>query len=83
MRPVNLAALLEAIPICSSIVVTGQKAAETLSGIIGVETPQVGKSIEADFAGRRYTIWRMPSSSRAYPRPIEWKAEFYRKVFGL
>ena len=26
-------------------------------------------------------LWRMPSSSRAYPRPVEWKAGFYRKVF--
>ncbi len=32
-------------------------------------------------AGREMTLWRMPSSSRAYPRPVEWKAEFYRRPF--
>ena len=34
------------------------------------------------FAGRDLTLWRMPSSSRAFPRPVEWKAEFYRKVLS-
>lgn len=33
------------------------------------------------FAGRDLRLWRMPSTSRAYPRPVEWKAEFYRRVF--
>ena len=83
MRPVNLAALLERMPGCHSVVVTGQKAADTLQSITGTKMPEVGKSVVTDFDGRRLTLWRMPSSSRAYPRPIEWKAEFYRKVFGL
>ncbi len=83
VRPVNLAALLGRMPGCHSVVVTGQKAADTLGSIVGVRMPEVGQSVCADFAGRRLTLWRMPSSSRAYPRPVEWKAEYYRKVFGL
>lgn len=82
VRPTDLAALLSHIPDCRSVVVTGQKAADTLGSVVGVTMPEVGKCVEADFAGRRLTLWRMPSSSRAYPRPIEWKADFYRKVFG-
>ena len=82
VRPTNLEALLEQIPLCRTIVATGQKSAETLQAVIGFEALPVGECCETDFVGRRFTVWRMPSSSRAYPRPIEWKAEFYRKVLG-
>ena len=30
---------------------------------------------------RRLRFWRMPSSSRAYPLPLERKAEYYRRLF--
>lgn len=84
VRPTDLAALLERMPECRSVVVTGQKASDTLRDIVGAgEMPEVGKSVCVDFADRRLILWRMPSSSRAYPRPIEWKAEFYRKIFGV
>ena len=42
-------------------------------------TPQ-GAWPDIDYANRHITVWRMPSSSRAYPRPVEWKAAFYQKV---
>lgn len=80
VREVDLAALLERIPDCRAIVTTGQKATDTLCAITGCAAPPVGGAVEADFAGRRLKLWRMPSSSRAYPRPVEWKAEYYRKV---
>lgn len=79
-RPTDLAALLEQIPDCHTIVATGQKSAETLQDIMGCAPLPVGGCVETDFAGRHITVWRMPSSSRAYPRPVEWKAAFYQKV---
>lgn len=82
VREVDLAALLAWIPDCRTIVTTGGKATETLCALTGAPQPAVGASVDFDFAGRRMTLWRMPSSSRAYPRPVEWKAEFYRKVFA-
>ena len=48
-----------------------------------IDEPAVGQSIGFEYAGRNMRLWRMPSSSRAYPRPVEWKAEFYRKVFEM
>ena len=30
---------------------------------------------------REIRFWRMPSTSRAYPLPLEKKAEAYRKLF--
>lgn len=81
VREVDLGALLVRIPDCRTIVATGGKAAGTLCAMVGAPQPAVGTSVGFDFAGRRMTLWRMPSSSRAYPRAVEWKAEFYRKVF--
>ena len=82
VREVDLAALLAAIPDCRAIVTTGQKATDTLCAVTGCEAPPIGGCTETEYAGRRLKLWRMPSSSRAYPRPVEWKAEYYRKVFS-
>lgn len=79
-RPTDVAALLGRIPECRNVVATGQKAAETLQALMGVEAPKVGGYVEVEYAGRMLKFWRMPSSSRAYPRPVEWKAEFYRRL---
>lgn len=82
VSPTDIAGLLEQIPECRAVVATGLKSAETLQSVVGCGPLSVGECIEADFAGRRLAVWRMPSSSRAYPRPIEWKAEYYRKVLA-
>lgn len=81
VREVDLAALLARIPQCRTLVTTGQKATDTLRAITGCGEPAVGESVAFEYAGRSMRLWRMPSSSRAYPRPVEWKAGFYRKVF--
>lgn len=81
VREVDLAALLARIPHCRTLVTTGQKATDTLRAVTGCGEPAVGESVAFEYAGRSMRLWRMPSSSRAYPRPVEWRAEFYRKVF--
>ena len=84
VEPTDVAALLRRIPACRTVVVTGEKAAETVLLSLGRHAeryPKVGESVAFDFEGRAMRLWRMPSSSRAYPRPVEWKAAFYRKVF--
>lgn len=81
VREVDLAALLARIPDCRTLIATGQKATDTLRAITGCGEPAVGESVAFEYAGRSMRLWRMPSSSRAYPRPVEWKAGFYRKVF--
>ncbi len=82
VREVDLAALLARIPECRAIVTTGQKATDTLRTVTGCGEPPVGGSVEFSYAGRTMRLYRMPSSSRAYPRPVEWKAEFYRTMFS-
>lgn len=81
VREVDLAVLLARIPHCRTLVTTGQKATDTLRAITGCGEPAVGESVAFEYAGRSMRLWRMPSSSRVYPRPVEWKAGFYRKVF--
>ncbi|MEG1701061.1 MAG: uracil-DNA glycosylase family protein [Alistipes sp.] len=81
VREVDLAALLALLPECHTLVTTGQKATDTLCALTGCDQPAVGACVAFEYAGRPMSLWRMPSSSRAYPRPVAWKAEFYRSVF--
>lgn len=82
VRQTDLEALLARIPACRAVVVTGQKAAETLCALTGCDEPPVGGWVPMRVGDRELRLWRMPSSSRAYPRPVEWKAAFYRNVFS-
>lgn len=82
--PIDLEAVLSELPACEAIVVTGQKALETLLGALAsaedpvvVEAPKVGSSVTFVFAGRRLRLYRMPSTSRAYPKPLAEKAAAY------
>ncbi len=79
--------LLERLPECRRIVVTGQKAIETLleslsSSGLEVSEPVIGEFSGFIFAGREIHLYRMPSTSRAYPLSIVEKAKIYQRVFG-
>lgn len=80
-EPVDLADLLRRLPDCRALVTTGEKATETLLTITGAPAPPVGGSVDFEFAGRRLRHYRMPSSSRAYPKPLPEKAETYAAMF--
>lgn len=43
--------------------------------------PKMGEFIEFTVGTRQLRLYRMPSSSRAYPMAVEKKAEYYRKMF--
>lgn len=79
----DLAPLLAQIPLCQSIMTTGDKATDTLllSMPEGTLKPKIGESSTAYFAERALTLYRMPSSSRAYPLALEKKAQAYRQLF--
>ena len=81
VTPVDLDAILERIPGCRAIVTTGQKATDTLLEIVGAESPRVGGFCDFMYKGRALRLYRMPSSSRAYPKPLEEKAGVYRVIF--
>ncbi|MBQ7743156.1 MAG: uracil-DNA glycosylase family protein [Bacteroidaceae bacterium] len=90
----DIRALISRAPQLRAIAVTGQKAADTLCEQLGIaEPPRMGEYIiienrkqseAATFElsnSRTLKLWRLPSSSRAYPMALTQKAEYYRKVF--
>ena len=64
-----------------AIVTTGQKATDTLRQQFDIEEPKVGDYSEFVFEGRALRLYRMPSSSRAYPLALDKKAAAYRIMF--
>ena len=81
VTPTDIESLLQKIPDCHAIVTTGQKATDVLTEKYGCEEPEVGSFTTVRIGGRDIRFWRMPSSSRAYPLPLEKKAEPYRKMY--
>ena len=81
VQPTDIAALLRQLPSCKAIVTTGQKATDTLRGQLDVKEPKVGDFSEFVFEGRAMRLYRMPSSSRAYPLALEKKAAAYRIMY--
>ena len=69
--------LLRQLPNCIAIVTTGQKATDTLRVTFHTDEPRVGSFSTFNFEGRDMKLYRMPSSSRAYPMKLEKKAEAY------
>ena len=81
VTPVDLEAVLERIPECKAIVTTGQKATDTLLAMVRVKAPKAGGFSDFEYKGRALRLYRMPSSSRAYPKPLGEKAAEYRIMF--
>lgn len=82
VTPIRPEEILIQLPECQAIVVTGQKAMDTLLSVLPpMQAPKVGTFEEFALLDRRFKLFRMPSSSRAYPRPLEEKAEVYRGMF--
>ena len=86
VRATDIPSLLARIPLCDTLVTTGQKATEVIADTFGCGVPPMGGHIDIvmsgpDGASRTLRFWRMPSTSRAYPLPLERKAEAYRLLF--
>ena len=79
----DIPALLERIPICHDIVCTGQKSFSVLTEDYGVKLPKMGEYNEFVINGREMRLWRMPSSSRAYPLPFDEKTAYYKRMMDM
>ena len=82
IEPTDIRLLLKQLPHCQAIVTTGQKATDIIRSQIEVKEPAVGKSCPFEFENRSLLLYRMPSSSRAYPLALEKKADFYRLMLN-
>lgn len=87
LRPADIPWMLEAMPLCRTIVTTGGKSSEEFMEILRNEgqpelsTPAIGAYTDIQIRGRDLRWWRMPSTSRAYPMKLETKVDLYRKLF--
>ncbi|MCL2131115.1 MAG: uracil-DNA glycosylase family protein [Lentimicrobiaceae bacterium] len=86
IEAVDIGKIIQKLPDLQQIVATGQKALETLINHfakkdIHIPFPSVGSHTDFVFENRTIRLFRMPSSSRAYPLSLEKKAEVYRKMF--
>ncbi|MDY4644140.1 uracil-DNA glycosylase family protein [Prevotella sp.] len=82
VEPTDLKAMVRSLPRLEAIVTTGQKATDVLRECFDISgEPRVGEYVEFEFEGRMLRLWRMPSSSRAYPLNVEKKAEYYGRLF--
>lgn len=93
VKPLDLEKTLRHdLPECDTLVATGEKATRTLLNIFAssvapssfsaskISLPPVGQSVQFELADRLVTLFRLPSSSRAFPMKIEEKAAFYEKI---
>ena len=82
VEPTDLKTMVHDLPQLTDIVTTGQKATDVLCSCFDISTqPKVGEYVEFGFEERTLRLWRMPSSSRAYPLKTEKKAEAYQRMF--
>ena len=79
VEPVNLDGLLERMPGCRAVATTGEKAADVVASLTGTEPPRMGQMVRDTVRG--LDLWRMPSTSRAYPLALEKKAAYYEAMF--
>ena len=80
VTPTDLDSLLKRMPMLEGVVTTGQKATDLFSEHFKIAQPKVGENVTFEFYGKELRLWRMPSSSRAYPMKVDRKAEIYERV---
>ncbi len=78
VEPVPLQQLLDSMPDCHTVATTGEKAAEVVASLTATHLPKMGQMLTD---GHGLEIWRMPSTSRAYPLALDRKAEYYAAMF--
>ena len=93
VEPTDIPALLRQLPHLRAIVTTGEKATETICEAMGMtDVPKVNTYIGitntnltnlTNSASRGgLVLYRLPSSSRAYPLSFDKKVEAYRRFFN-
>ena len=88
VEPTDIHALIRQLPHLQAIVTTGEKATETICTYFGIaENPKVNASVVIpelfNCDGEQILLYRLPSSSRAYPLSFDKKVEAYRSCFNL
>lgn len=86
VEPTDIPALLARLPHLRAIVTTGEKATETICTSLSIDTmPKVNSFVtipsHKNQDGEQLELYRLPSSSRAYPLAFDKKVEAYQRMF--
>ena len=81
----DIRSLIAQLPHLRAIVTTGEKATETICASLDIsQIPKVNTSVSVSYIIQHtldLSLWRLPSSSRAYPLAFDKKVEAYRQMF--
>ena len=88
VEPTDVRSLIARLPNLRAVVTTGEKATETICTSLNISTmPKVNTFVdipgEKNLNGEQIVLYRLPSSSRAYPLAFDKKVEAYKRMFGL
>ena len=86
VEPTDIPALISKLPHLKAIVTTGEKATDTICASLNIpETPKVNTFVPIpkllNHDSESIILYRLPSSSRAYPLAFPKKVEAYQKMF--
>ena len=84
--PTDIPTLLARLPHLRAVVTTGEKATETICASLQIpEIPKVNTFVPIpdtyNMDGQQLVLYRLPSSSRAYPLAFDKKVAAYRQMF--
>ena len=83
VEPTDIPSLLSQLPHLRAIVTTGEKATETICDSLGTPiVPKVNTSVVLPLTSS-IKLYRLPSSSRAYPLSFDKKVEAYHRFFNF
>ncbi|MDO4431022.1 MAG: DNA glycosylase [Lonepinella koalarum] len=85
IEPINLSEILQQVPDVRWLLTTGGKATEVLFSLVDEKLiePKTNQYIDFPYKDYDLKLYRVPSSSRAYPLSLQKKAEAYRQFFQL
>lgn len=85
VEPTDIHALISQLPQLKAIVTTGEKATETICAYFCIsDIPKVNTSVSVSSIIHHpssISLWRLPSTSRAYPLSFEKKVDAYKQMF--
>jgi G:T/U-mismatch repair DNA glycosylase len=79
----DLDGMLHVLPQCRGVLAAGQLATSIFTEHYGIDARKMkmGDHLNFQFEDRTLSLYREPSSSRAYPMKVEQKAEYYQSMF--
>ncbi len=81
IEPADIVGMLDSHPTIGTVVATGEKAASVAASLLGTDIPATGGHTTSTILGRPVNLYRLPSTSRAYPLALAKKAQAYKEMF--